>query len=252
MLKIVLIIIYLLFSSSIVKSDSKINITVKESTDFTGKEFKRNEEGCGLQKNQKGNRDKESVLNIFYSKNSTIKGGTFECSLQNVIYAKWNLNLIISSVNASRGSDNAFEIRNSNAIIKDSKFSFSPQNKCVEGENGLLVFYNNILENCEQGFDIEKTDSSEFTAVVFLNNEFISIGHDAFNCHDRNDKKANKVYLFLKDNKFKKKGKKFLKFGKYSNCKKRFKISSELENAVLNSDFERIEILVRETIKNKS
>ena len=252
MLKIVLIIIYLLFSSSIVKSDSKINITVKESTDFTGKEFKRNEEGCGLQKNQKGNRDKESVLNIFYSKNSTIKGGTFECSLQNVIYAKWNLNLIISSVNASRGSDNAFEIRNSNAIIKDSKFSFSPQNKCVEGENGLLVFYNNILENCEQGFDIEKTDSSEFTAVVFLNNEFISIGHDAFNCHDRNDKKANKVYLFLKDNKFLKKGKKFRKFGKYSNCKKRFKISSELENAVLNSDFERIEILVRETIKNKS
>ena len=252
MLKIVLIIIYLLFSSSIVKSDSKINITVKESTDFNGKEFKRNEEGCGLQKNQKGNRDKESVLNIFYSKNSTIKGGTFECSLQNVIYAKWNLNLIISSVNASRGSDNAFEIRNSNAIIKDSKFSFSPQNKCVEGENGLLVFYNNILENCEQGFDIEKTDSSEFTAVVFLNNEFISIGHDAFNCHDRNDKKANKVYLFLKDNKFKKKGKKFRKFGKYSNCKKRFKISSELENAVLNSDFERIEILVRETIKNKS
>ena len=252
MLKIVLIIIYLLFSSSIVKSDSKINITVKESTDFTGKEFKRNEEGCGLQKNQKGNRDKGSVLNIFNSKNSTIKGGTFECSLQNVIYAKWNLNLIISSVNASRGSDNAFEIRNSNAIIKDSKFSFSPQNKCVEGENGLLVFYNNILENCEQGFDIEKTDSSEFTAVVFLNNEFISIGHDAFNCHDKNDKKANKVYLFLKDNKFKKKGKKFRKFGKYSNCKKRFKISSELENAVLNSDFERIEILVRETIKNKS
>ena len=252
MLKIALILIYLLFSSSIVKSDSKINITVKESTDFTGKEFKRNEEGCGLQKNQKGNRDKESVLNIFYSKNSTIKGGTFECSLQNVIYAKWNLNLIISSVNASRGSDNAFEIRNSNAIIKDSKFSFSPQNKCVEGENGLLVFYNNILENCEQGFDIEKTDSSEFTAVVFLNNEFVSIKHDAFNCHDRNDKKANKVYLFLKDNKFKKKGKKFRKFGKYSNCKKRFKISSELENAVLNSDFERIEILVRETIKNKS
>ena len=252
MIKIALILIYLLFSSSIVKSDSKINITVKESTDFTGKEFKRNQEGCGLQKNQKGNRDKESVLNIFYSKNSTIKGGIFECSLQNVIYAKWNLNLIISSVNASRGSDNAFEIRNSNAIIKDSKFSFSPQNKCVEGENGLLVFYNNILENCEQGFDIEKTDSSEFTAVVFLNNEFISIGHDAFNCHDRNNKKANKVYLFLKDNKFKKKGKKFRKFGKYSNCKKRFKISSELENAVLNSDFERIEILVRETIKNKS
>ena len=252
MLKIVLIIIYLLFSSSIVKSDSKINITVKESTDFTGKEFKRNEEGCGLQKNQKGNRDKESVLNIFYSKNSTIKGGTFECSLQNVIYAKWNLNLIISSVNASRGSDNAFEIRNSNAIIKDSKFSFSPQNKCVEGENGLLVFYNNILENCEQGFDIEKTDSSEFTAVVFLNNEFISIGHDAFNCHDKNDKKANKVYLFLKDNKFKKKGKDFRKFGKYSNCKKKFKISSELENAILNSDFHRIQILVRETIQNKS
>jgi len=251
MLKIALILIYLLFSSSIVKSDSKINITVKESTDFTGKEFKRNEEGCGLQKNQKGNRDKESVLNIFYSKNSTIKGGTFECSLQNVIYAKWNLNLIISSVNASRGSDNAFEIRNSNAIIKDSKFSFSPQNKCVEGENGLLIFHNNIFENCEQGFDIEKTDSSEFTAVVFLNNEFISIGHDAFNCHDRNNKKANKVYLFLKDNKFKKKGKKFRKFGKYSNCKKRFKISSELENAVLNSDFERIEILVRETMKNK-
>ena len=63
---------------------------------------------------------------------------------------------------------------------------------------------------------------------------------------------VSNLYLFLKDNKFKKKGKDFRKFGKYSNCKKRFKISSELENAVLNSDFERIEILVRETIKNKS
>ena len=154
MLKIALITIYFLFSSSIVKSDSKINITVKESTDFTGKEFKRSEQGCGLQKNQKGNRDEESVLNIFNLKNSKIKGGIFECSLQNVIYAKWNRNLIISSVNASKGSDNAFEIRNSNAIIKDSKFSFSPQNKCVEGESGLLIFHNNILENCEQGFDI--------------------------------------------------------------------------------------------------
>ena len=74
MLKIALITIYLLFSSSIVKSDSKINITVKESTDFTGKEFKRSEQGCGLQKNQKGNRDEESVLNIFNLKNSKIKG----------------------------------------------------------------------------------------------------------------------------------------------------------------------------------
>ena len=53
MLKIALILIYLLFSSSIVKSDSKINITVKESADFTGKEFKRNEEGCGLKKKPK-------------------------------------------------------------------------------------------------------------------------------------------------------------------------------------------------------
>ena len=246
-----LVLMFFVFTSYS-NAENKVNFTISASEDFTGKEFKSDKKGCGLNKYQKGNRDKESVLNIFYSKNSTIKGGTFECSLQNVIYAKWNLNLIISSVNASKGSDNAFEIRNSNAIIKDSKFSFSPQNKCVEGENGLLVFYNNILENCEQGFDIEKTDSSEFTAAVFLNNEFISIGHDAFNCHDRNDKKANKVYLFLKDNKFKKKGKKFRKFGKYSNCKKRFKISSELENAVLNSDFERIEILVRETIKNKS
>ena len=248
------IFLVLMFSvfTSYSNAENKVNFTVSASEDFTGKEFKSDKKGCGLKKYQKGNRDKESVLNIFYSKNSTIKGGTFECSLQNVIYAKWNLNLIISSVNASKGSDNAFEIRNSNAIIKDSKFSFSPQNKCVEGENGLLIFHNNIFENCEQGFDIEKTDSSEFTAVVFLNNEFISIGHDAFNCHDRNNKKANKVYLFLKDNKFKKKGKKFRKFGKYSNCKKRFKISSELENAVLDSDFERIEILVRETIKNKS
>ena len=248
----VLALFYFLFISSIVKSDSNVNITVKESTDFTGKEFKRSEQGCGLQKNQKGNRDEESVLNIFNSKNSKIKGGIFECSLQNVIYAKWNRNLIISSVNASKGSDNAFEIRNSKAIIKDSKFSFSPQNKCVEGENGLLVFYNNILENCKLGFDIEKTDSSEFTAVIFLKNQFISIRHDAFNCHDRYDKKANKVYLFLKDNTFKKKGKDFRKFGKYSNCKKKFKITRELEDAVLNSDFERIDILVRETIKNKS
>ena len=250
MIRLVLIFSTLLLNSSIVYGNTKVNLTIKESTDFTGKEFKRTEKGCGLNKYQKGNRDDESVLNIFYSKNSTVKGGVFECSLQNVIYAKWNKNLIISSVNASKGSDNAFEIINSNAIIKDSKFSFSPQNKCVEGENGLLVFYNNILENCKLGFDIEKTDSAEFTAVIFLKNEFISIEHDAFNCHDRYDKKANKVYLFLKDNKFTKKGKDFRKFGKYSNCKKKFEISSELERAVLNSDFKKIEILVKETIKN--
>ena len=201
----------LMFSifTSYSNAENKVNFTISASEDFTGKEFKSDKKGCGLNKYQKGNRDKESVLNIFYSKYSTVKGGIFECSLQNVIYAKWNLNLIISSVNASKGSDNAFEIRNSNAIIKDSKFSFSPQNKCIEGENGLLVFYNNILENCKFGFDIEKTDSSEFTAVIFLKNEFISIKHDAFNCHDRYDKKANKGYLFLKDNTFKKKVKIF-------------------------------------------
>ena len=244
-----LVLMFFVFTSYS-NAENRVNFTVSASEDFTGKEFKSDKKGCGLKKYQKGNRENESVLNIFYSKNSTIKGGTFECSLQNVIYAKWNLNLIISSVNASKGSDNTFEIRNSNAIIKDSKFSFSPQNKCVEGENGLLVFYNNILENCEQGFDIEKTDSSEFTAVIFLKNEFISIGHDAFNCHDRYDKKANKVYLFLKDNTFKKKGKKFKKFGKNSNCKKRFKISAELEDAILNSDFDKIEIIVKNKIKN--
>ena len=244
-----LVLMFFVFTSYS-NAENRVNFTVSASEDFTGKEFKSDKKGCGFQKNQKGNRDEESVLNIFYSKNSTIRGGTFECSLQNVIYAKWNRNLIISSVNASKGSDNAFEIRNSNAIIKDSKFSFSPQNKCVEGENGLLVFYNNILENCKLGFDIEKTDSAEFTAVIFLKNEFISIEHDAFNCHDRYDKKANKVYLFLKDNKFTKKGKDFRKFGKYSNCKKKFEISSELERAVLNSDFKKIEILVKETIKN--
>jgi hypothetical protein len=68
-----------------------------------------------------------------------------------------------------------------------------------------LFYYNNPMENCEQRFDIEKTDSLEFTAVVFLNNEFIFIGHDAFNYLDKNDKNANKVYLFLKYNKLKKK-----------------------------------------------
>ena len=49
---------------------------------------------------------------------------------------------------------------------------------------------------------------------------------------------------------FKKKGKDFRKFGKYSNCKKRFKISAELEDAILNSDFDKIEIIVKKNIEN--
>ena len=56
--------------------------------------------------------------------------------------------------------------------------------------------------------------------------------------------------MFLKDNTFKKKGKDFRKFGKYSNCKKRFKISAELEDAIVNSDFDKIEIIVKKKIKN--
>ena len=76
----------------------------------------------------------------------------------------------------------------------------------------------------------EVLDLRNDIVFMFLNNEFISIGHDAFNCHDKNDKKANKVYLFLKDNKFKKKGKKFRKFGKYSNCKKEIRAAPYKNN----------------------
>ena len=94
---------------------------------------------------------------------------------------------------------------------------------------------------------------SLFTSYSFAENKVnftISASEDFTGKEFKSDKKANKVYLFLKDNTFKKKGKDFRKFGKYSNCKKRFKISAELEDAILNSDFDKIEIIVKKNIKN--
>ena len=53
MIRLVLIFTTLLLNSSIVYGNTKVNLTIKESADFTGKEFKRTEKGCGLNKYQK-------------------------------------------------------------------------------------------------------------------------------------------------------------------------------------------------------
>ncbi len=229
-----------------------VNFTLTQSADLSGKEFKNYKLGCGDNKFQNGNREAESVLNIFYSYNARITGGKFECSLQNVIYARSNENLIISSVTASKGSDNAIEIRDSFALIKHSEFSESPQNKCIESENGIVIFYNNIIRDCLNGFDIEKTDYNNYAAAIFLSNTFIAIENDAYNCHDRISSEGNNVYLFLKDNNYQKRGKDFRIFGKKKTCKNTFQISDELENAVLTENFMAIKKFVEEIINQTS
>ena len=228
------------------------NFTLTQSADLSGKVFKNYKLGCGDSKFQNGNRETESVLNIFYSHNARITGGNFECSLQNVIYARSNENLIISSVNASKGSDNAIEIRDSFALVKHSVFSESPQNKCIESENGIVIFYDNVIRDCLNGFDLEKTDYKNYAAAIFLNNTFIAIENDAYNCHDRISGEENNVYLFLKGNNYQKRGKDFRIFGKKMTCKKRFEISDELEQAILTENFNAIKKFVEEKINQNS
>jgi len=233
-------------------SNQKHNIVVNsQNRDFGNEYYKNEEKGCGKRENQKGEREKEALLYLT-GEDFIVKGGTFDCSLQNTIFVKRAKNLILQDVTSSRGSDNPLEIRDSFVLVKNSIFKDSVDNKCVETENGIVIFFNNIFSNCRNGFDMELTSSKfntinksfeqfpvelNYSAVVFLENKFLKIRDDAFHCHDRRQNGNGNVYLFLKDNKFSgKAGFTFRKFGKKKDCLKVIKISPELEQAIKSSD----------------
>ena len=132
---------------------------------------------------------------------------------------------MIENVTSSRGSDNPLEIRNSYVFVRNSTFKDSVTNKCVETENGIVIFYKNTFSNCRNGHDMELTKPG-YAVSVFLENRFIKIRGDGFNCHGN-------VFLFLKNNNFSgQAGYTFRKFGKRKTCKNIFQIPKELEDSI--------------------
>ena len=230
-----------------------------ENKDFGDKLFSNNQKGCGKRKYQNGYRKSAAVLYLT-GENFIIENGAFDCSLQNTIYVEGAKNLVIQNVTSSRGSDNPIEIRDSFVFVQNSTFKDSVDNKCVETENGIVVFYNNTFSNCRNAFDMELTKSSfyilrknyelNYSAVVFLKNNFLKIRDDAFHCHDRRKNGSGNVFLFLKNNTFSgKSGYTFRKFGKKRDCLKVINISNELEDAIISGNTSKVYELVRKTIK---
>jgi len=249
-----------------VSSNQKHNIQLNsQSRDFGKEIYSNNAKGCGYQKYQKGDRKRESVLYLT-GEDFIVKGGIFDCSLQNTIFVKNAKNLVIEQITSSRGSDNPIEIRDSFVFVKDSIFEDSYDNKCVETENGIVIFYNNIFSNCKNGFDMELTSSTIYTtnkygewnfsslnysAAVFLENNFSKIRDDAFHCHDRRKDGKGNVYLFLKNNEFSgQSGYTFRKFGKKKDCLKIVKISTELEKAIKSNNLNSAFSLIKNTVED--
>jgi len=230
-----------------------------QNKDFGNKVYSNNNKGCGKKIYQKGYRNIEAIL-FLSGENFIVENGTFDCSLQNTIYVQRAKNLVIQNVTSSRGSDNPIEIRDSFVFVQNSTFKDSVDNKCVETENGIVIFYNNTFSNCRNGFDMELTKSSfyisgknyelNYSAVVFLKNKFLKIRDDGFHCHDRRKNGSGNVFLFLKNNTFSgKAGYTFRKFGKKRDCLKVINISNELEDAIISGNTSKVYELVRKTIK---
>ena len=226
MKKIILIVLsfYFLFAFSSFASE-KYNFRINgKSHNFDNKVFSNNLVGCGDRQYQKGSRKNESILYLTGT-DFKIVGGIFDCSLQNTIFVERATNLVIENVTSSRGSDNPLEIRNSYVFVRNSTFKDSVTNKCVETENGIVIFYRNTFSNCRNGHDMELTKSG-YAVSVFLENRFIKIRDDGFNCHGN-------VFLFLKNNTFSgQAGYTFRKFGKRKTCKNVFQIPKELEDSI--------------------
>lgn len=243
-------------------ANEKHNIIIySQNKDFGNKFFSNNKKGCGQKNYQKGHRKREAIL-FLSGENFVVENGTFDCSYQNTIYVQRAKNLVIQNVTSSRGSDNPIEIRDSFVFVQNSTFKDSIDNKCVETENGIVVFYNNTFSNCRLGHDMELTKSQfwvsgkkyelNYSAVVFLKNKFLKIRDDAFHCHDRRKNGSGNVFLFLKNNTFsgsRKIGYTFRKFGKNRTCLKVINISNELENAIISSNTSKIYEIIRKTIK---
>ena len=226
MKKIILIALsfYFLFAFSSFASE-KYNFRINgKSHNFDNKVFSNNLVDCGDKQYQKGSRKYESILYLT-GNDFKIEGGIFDCSLQNTIFVERATNLVIENVTSSRGSDNPLEIRNSYVFVRNSTFKDSKSNKCVETENGIVIFYRNTFSNCRNGHDMELTKSG-YAVSVFLENRFIKIRGDGFNCHGN-------VFLFLKNNTFSgQAGETFRKFGKRISCKNVFQIPKELEDSI--------------------
>tara|TARA_R110000796_G_scaffold246885_2_gene371969 strand:+ start:36 stop:830 length:795 start_codon:yes stop_codon:yes gene_type:complete len=238
------ILIALSFTYPANADSQKFNLRLKSDADLTGKTFANKTKRCGVNSAQSGDRHFEALVSIYRQDSITLTGGTFKCSTQNVIFIDKSLNIVIDKIKASKGSDNPIEIRNSTVMIKNSTFSDSPGNKCVETENSFVVFYKNKFIRCKNAFDMETTKrpvksgfGPQQDIAIFLNNSFINIRDDGFHCHDRTNS-LGVGHLFLKGNGFVANipGYTFRKFGKIKDCTNVHRINKELEDAIKTGD----------------
>ena len=220
------------------------NFIIKEDKNFKNSTFINNIKGCGKKENENGIRKNKSIVVIENSKDIFVTNGTFSCTNKSIFYVDNSKNLIISNINASKGSDNVLQVDNSFSIIKDSTISFNENNKCIEGDNGIIILSNNIIKNCTIGLEIEKNDNSNYTAIVLLNNEFKDIKQNIIRCFDNKEAGQGKIYLFTKNNRLNKTP----YFGTKHPCLNKIDINKNLEDAILNNNFQKIQILIEELI----
>lgn len=231
---------------------------VSENVDFDGEMFSNSTDGCGYREFQQGGRQQTAVLFLTGS-DFWVRDGAFDCSLQSTVFVDRAVNLVIENISSSRGSDNPIELRDSFTLVKGSFFRDSFDNKCVEVENGISIFFENEFSNCRNGFDMELTKldisvtgeaySLPYSAAIFLNNKFSKIRDDVFHCHDRTTK--GRVFLFLKGNKISgQPGYTLRKFGKRKSCVEVLDISKELERAIRYGDVALAVKLVRDAVES--
>lgn len=231
----------LFFILSFQKDD--YNFKIKSNTNFENAKYINEVEGCGFKKNEKGDRKKSAIILVDKKKDITIKNGFFECTNKSVIFLDRSQNIVISKVTAAKGSDNVIQINNSFSIVRDSQFSSNHGNYCIEGDNGIIILFNNVIKDCLIGMEIEKTDDNDYTIIILLNNEFKKIERNIIRCMDRKNQNSQ-IYLFIKNNilenapYFEKKGK----------CQNVLDIDDGLEKAITSNNFDQIKILVEKKI----
>ena len=222
------------------------NIIISSSNDFDNETFINKDEGCGIKENEKGSRKKKSLVVIENLKNIKVTNGTFECSNKSIFYINNSQNIIVSNINASKGSDNIFQIDNSFSIIENSNISFNSNNKCIEADNGIIIIFNNLISNCTIALEIEKNDGNNFVAVVLLDNTFQNIDQNIIWCRDNENPEEGNIYLFKKNNNLN--GLSY--FSIKHPCLNEVSIDQDLEKAIKDYNFNKIEKLLIESIKN--
>ena len=240
------IVIIIIFSYTYFSSN-RTNFIISTDKDFENNSFINKDKGCGTKANEKGLRKKISHVVIEKVNNIKLSNGIFECSNKSLFFINDSQNILISNIDASKGSDNIFQSDNSSVILEDSKISFNKNNKCIEADNGILILIDNIIENCTIGLEIESSISNEEPVIIILlDNTFRKINRDIIWCFDNGNPKKSNIFLFKKNNDLNEKAYE----GKKNICKNIIDIDFELEKAIKKYDFKNLKNILKKRIND--